>query len=136
MIVTRSAWAFLRATKIPRATISPRFSRRSTETFPVRPFTIKDNEPKNGNTLAGVYVQDEWKLFEKLTVNYGLRFDYMNAYVTADQLSPRLGLVYKLTAGHHAARRLCPILHAAADRADLAEDSVTVREHLQCGVGH
>ena len=30
-------------------------------------------------------------------MNYGLRFDYMNAYVTADQLSPRLGVVYKVT---------------------------------------
>jgi outer membrane receptor protein involved in Fe transport len=61
------------------------------------PFTIYDNEPKNGNTLSGVYIQDEWKPFEKWTVNYGLRFDYMSAYVTADQLSPRLGVVYKMT---------------------------------------
>ncbi len=58
---------------------------------------INDNEPKNGNTLSGVYLQDEWKPFEKWTVNYGLRFDYMSAYVTADQLSPRLGVVYKMT---------------------------------------
>ena len=61
------------------------------------PFTINDNEPKNGNTLSSVYIQDEWKPFDKWTVNYGLRFDYMNAYVTADQLSPRLGVVYKVT---------------------------------------
>ncbi len=59
------------------------------------PFTIKDNEPKNGNILVGAYVQDEWKPFEKWTVNYGLRFDYMDEYVTAEQLSPRVGLVYK-----------------------------------------
>ncbi len=61
------------------------------------PFTINDNEPKNGNTLSSVYVQDEWKPFDKWTINYGLRFDYMSAYVTADQLSPRLGVVYKVT---------------------------------------
>ncbi len=60
------------------------------------PFTIKDNEPKTGNILVGAYLQDEWKPFEKWTVNYGLRFDYMNEYVTAEQLSPRLGLVYKV----------------------------------------
>ncbi|MGP8051560.1 MAG: TonB-dependent receptor [Desulfobaccales bacterium] len=60
------------------------------------PFTIKDNEPKNGNILLGTYIQDEWKPFAKWTVNYGLRFDYMNAFVTVDQLSPRFGLVYKV----------------------------------------
>jgi outer membrane receptor protein involved in Fe transport len=59
--------------------------------------TINDFEPKNANTLSSVYVQDEWKPFDKWTVNYGLRFDYMSADVTADQLSPRLGVVYKVT---------------------------------------
>ncbi|MGA8571821.1 MAG: TonB-dependent receptor [Desulfobaccales bacterium] len=59
------------------------------------PFTIKDNEPKNGNVLVAAYVQDEWKPFAKWTVNYGLRFDYMDEFVTAEQLSPRVGLVYK-----------------------------------------
>ena len=98
------------------------------------PFTINDNEPKNGNTLSSVYVQDEWKPFDKWTINYGLRFDYMSAYVTADQLSPRLGVVYKVTpdttlhAGY--ARYFTP----PPDRADLTEDSVTVRQHIQrCG---
>ena len=59
--------------------------------------TITDNNPKNGNTIFSLYLQDEWKPFEKLTVNYGLRYDHMDAFVTADQLSPRLGLVYKAT---------------------------------------
>ena len=61
------------------------------------PISIDDNSPKNGNILLGTYIQDEWKPFEKWTVNYGLRFDYMDEYVTADQLSPRLGVVYKPT---------------------------------------
>src|SRR5208282_363611 len=63
------------------------------------PFTITDNNAKNGNTLTGFYLQDEWKAFEKLTVNYGLRLDQMDAFVKAGQLSPRLGLVYKVTEG-------------------------------------
>jgi outer membrane receptor protein involved in Fe transport len=57
--------------------------------------TIIDNNSKNGNTLFGAYLQDEWKATSKLTVNYGARFDQVNAYVDEHQLSPRLGLVYK-----------------------------------------
>ena len=59
--------------------------------------TITDDNPKNGNIIFSLYLQDEWKPFEKLTVNCGLRYDHMDAFVTADQLSPRLGLVYKAT---------------------------------------
>jgi outer membrane receptor protein involved in Fe transport len=58
-------------------------------------FTIVDNNPKNGNTLFGAYLQDEWKATDKLTVNYGARFDQVNAFVNEHQLSPRLGVVYK-----------------------------------------
>lgn len=58
-------------------------------------FNIVDNNPKNGNTLLGVYLQDEWKATNKLTVNYGARFDTVNAYVNEHQLSPRLGVVYQ-----------------------------------------
>lgn len=61
------------------------------------PYPIVDNTSKYGNTLFGVYLQDEWKPIDKLTINYGARFDQMNAFVEANQLSPRLGAVYKLT---------------------------------------
>ena len=59
------------------------------------PYDIVDNNAKNGNTLLGVYLQDEWKATDKLTVNYGERFDTVNAYVSEQQFSPRLGAVYK-----------------------------------------
>jgi outer membrane receptor protein involved in Fe transport len=61
------------------------------------PETIQDNNAKNANTLLSLYLQDEWKPLDKLTVNYGLRFDRMDAFVKASQLSPRIGLVYKAT---------------------------------------
>ena len=61
------------------------------------PFTITDDNPKSGNTLLSLYLQDEWRPVDKLTVNYGLRYDRVDAFVTADQLSPRIGLVYKAT---------------------------------------
>jgi outer membrane receptor protein involved in Fe transport len=59
-------------------------------------FTIVDNNPKNGNKLYGAYLQDEWQLTDKLTLNYGARLDQMDAFVKAGQLSPRVGAVYKL----------------------------------------
>jgi hypothetical protein len=58
------------------------------------PFTITDNVSKFG-WLAGVYVQDEWRLTNNLTMNYGLRFDQMWQYVDANQLSPRISFTYK-----------------------------------------
>jgi outer membrane receptor protein involved in Fe transport len=61
------------------------------------PYTIVDNNPKNGNILWGAYLQDEWRLTDSLTVNYGARYDRMQAFVTADQVSPRLAVVYKAT---------------------------------------
>jgi len=61
------------------------------------PFTINDNHKKNGNTLVGFYLQDEWHPTDSLTVNYGARFDQVNAYIHENQLSPRLGMVFTAT---------------------------------------
>ena len=60
------------------------------------PFTIIDNSSK-GATLFGVYLQDEWKALDKLTVNYGARFDSYSAFVSQTQIDPRVGAVYELT---------------------------------------
>ena len=60
------------------------------------PISITDNHSKDAQ-LYGFYLQDEWKLTDKLTLNYGGRFDIVNAYLNESQLSPRLGMVYKLT---------------------------------------
>jgi outer membrane receptor protein involved in Fe transport len=58
------------------------------------PVGITDNVSKLG-WLAGVYVQDEWKLTDKFTINAGLRFDQMDQFVSANQFSPRLSFTYK-----------------------------------------
>jgi outer membrane receptor protein involved in Fe transport len=58
------------------------------------PETITDNVNKLG-WLAGVYVQDEWKVTNNFTINAGLRFDQMWQYVSANQLSPRINFTYK-----------------------------------------
>src|SRR5246500_2911862 len=58
------------------------------------PFNITDPTNLFGWQL-GAYAQDEWRLTQQLTFNYGLRFDQMFQYVDANQLSPRASLTYK-----------------------------------------
>ena len=56
-------------------------------------FTLNDPSTKTGTSVSA-YIQDEWRLSRQLTINGGLRFDQINQYVDAHQLSPRLGAVY------------------------------------------
>lgn len=56
--------------------------------------SIIDQENELG-WIAGVYMQDEWKITNQLTLNAGLRFDQMWQYADANQLSPRIAAVYK-----------------------------------------
>ncbi len=58
------------------------------------PVNVVDQEDKFG-WIAGMYIQDEWKITNQLTLNTGLRFDQMWQYVDANQLSPRIAAVYK-----------------------------------------
>lgn len=45
--------------------------------------------------LAGIYGQDHWRISEKLSLDYGLRWDQMAGFAgSANQLSPRANLVY------------------------------------------
>jgi outer membrane receptor protein involved in Fe transport len=44
--------------------------------------------------LFGSYIQDEWKVTSKLTLNTGVRFDEMVQFVDKNQVSPRFNLVY------------------------------------------
>jgi outer membrane receptor protein involved in Fe transport len=61
------------------------------------PINILDNSKLIART-GSAYVQDEWSIGDKWTVNYGLRGDrYQLAGTTESQLSPRLGLVYQAT---------------------------------------
>jgi hypothetical protein len=87
------------------------------------PETITDDVSKLG-WLAGIYAQDEWKLTDKLTMNYGLRFDQMWQYVDANQLSPRVNFTYKpleLTTFHAGyARYFTPPVLVEAAPADIA----------------
>ena len=60
------------------------------------PIRIEDDSRIEGR-LWGVYVQDEWRPTQALTINYGVRFDKVNTVVDERQWSPRIGAVYDVT---------------------------------------
>jgi hypothetical protein len=62
-----------------------------TSTTPLR---IVDNHDKYGY-FYGFYLQDEWKPFEQLTINFGGRFDVVNGFSDENQLSPRINIVWE-----------------------------------------
>ncbi len=55
------------------------------------PVAVNDYDAKLGWNIGG-YIQDEWKITDKLTLNGGLRFDQLYQFVTANQVSPALRL--------------------------------------------
>ena len=58
------------------------------------PFNIHDGTGKTGK-LYGLYVQDEWRVTPKLTINYGIRYDRTEEYANGDQSSPRVNVVWR-----------------------------------------
>ncbi len=62
-----------------------------------QPTGIANTSNKQGG-LFGVYVQDEWRILPKVTINGGLRFDGVDQFTNGTQLSPRLNVVWKPTA--------------------------------------
>jgi hypothetical protein len=61
------------------------------------PFDIADDQKKFG-WLGGVYAQDEWEAAHGLTINAGVRADTSHGLRDERQLSPRVNLVYQLSA--------------------------------------
>jgi len=59
---------------------------------------------RNRGWKSGIYLQDEWQLNDRLTLNYGLRYDRFDVSSDQeDQVSPRANLVWQIndaTAAH------------------------------------
>lgn len=60
------------------------------------PVTIHDNSAMTGK-LSSIYLQDEWHVLAPLTINYGVRFDKVSAFINEQQWSPRLNVAYKVS---------------------------------------
>jgi outer membrane receptor protein involved in Fe transport len=95
------------------------------------PFAVTDTNSLLGWNI-GTYVQDEWKLTDKLTLNIGVRFDQLYQFVDANQISPRAALVYKPIEGTtiHAgyARYFTPPMQAQATQSNLALFNTTTNQ--------
>jgi outer membrane receptor protein involved in Fe transport len=60
------------------------------------PFTINADGGNTGLT-AGLYLQDEWRLNDRLTLNYGARYDLFDVSFDNEwQISPRANLVWQI----------------------------------------
>ena len=60
------------------------------------PIRIDEGSAKNSKFYS-LYLQNEWRTLDKLTLNYGGRFDAFKAYANESQFSPRFGGIYDLS---------------------------------------
>jgi hypothetical protein len=63
---------------------------------PFVPVRVINNANKI-NLLSGIYLDDTWRLTEKLRVNFGLRWDRLSGFTYNNQFEPRLILMYLLS---------------------------------------
>jgi outer membrane receptor protein involved in Fe transport len=61
-----------------------------------QPVSILASSGKTG-WLYGLYLQDEWKILPRVTVNFGGRFDLVDEYTHENQISPRVNIVWEPT---------------------------------------
>ncbi len=56
--------------------------------------TPEANEIHLRNNYNGLFVQDDWRIRQNLTLNLGLRWDYDSEFVTKKNFSPRVGAAW------------------------------------------
>jgi outer membrane receptor protein involved in Fe transport len=95
------------------------------------PVSLNDFTSKVGWNLGG-YIQDEWTMLPNLTLNTGVRFDQMTQFVSENQLSPRIAIIYKPAADTslHAgvSRYFTPPMQAQATPSNIALFQNTTQE--------
>jgi len=58
--------------------------------------TPQDNLVHLRNNYNGLFVQDDWRLMRKLTLNLGLRWDYDTRFPNNTDFSPRIGAAWQI----------------------------------------
>ena len=53
------------------------------------------NEIHLQNNYNAVFAQDDWKFHPRLTLNFGIRWDYDSEFVTKSNISPRVGFAWQ-----------------------------------------
>lgn len=59
--------------------------------------TPEANEIHLRNKYNAIFAQDDWKFHPRLTLNFGMRWDYDSEFVTKRNLSPRVGFAWSAT---------------------------------------
>jgi outer membrane receptor for ferrienterochelin and colicin len=54
--------------------------------------TPEANQIRLRNNYHALFLQDDWKFHPRLTLNFGMRWDYDSEFVTKQNFSPRVGL--------------------------------------------
>jgi len=57
-------------------------------------FNPGDEQTRLRNDGISLFVQDDWRIAKKLTLNLGVRYDYDSKFQDADNVAPRIGITW------------------------------------------